>query len=293
MVHAIGECLYDLTFRSFYQVDACPGGSMLNSAVSLARSNIPVTFYSEAGNDQAGELLVSFLRSEGIETQPVHLYPGKTSLAVAFLDDHGDASYSFYQEKPEEAPVFQALDSNAGDVMLFGSSYALQLRNQENIRKLAKSIKERNGWVIYDPNFRKTAGCTKLIHEVVNDNIAISDIVRGSDQDFFNLFGVFDGKSAYEKVRSAGADYLIYTRNNKGVDLFTPEFEKHYDSIQVQVVSTIGAGDNFNAGLISILHGKKQNQLSEKFWDQAIAQAIIFATEVCASTANFVARKRP
>lgn len=293
MVHAIGECLYDLTFRSFYQVDACPGGSMLNSSVSLARCNIPVTFYTEAGNDQAGELLVTFLKSEGIEIKPVHLYPGKTSLAVAFLDDHGDATYSFYQERPEEAPIFYAHNPEAGDVMLFGSSYALQTRNQDNLQRLAKSIKERNGWVIYDPNFRKTAGCAKLVNEVVNANIAISDIVRGSDQDFFNLFGVFDGRSAYEKVRNAGADYLIYTRNNKGVELFTPEFEKHYDSIQVQIVSTIGAGDNFNAGLISILHGMKQNQLTEKFWNQAIAQAIIFATEVCASAANFVARIRP
>jgi fructokinase len=112
--------------------------------------------------------------------------------------------------------------------------------------------------------------------------------VRGSDQDFFNLFGVKDGQAAYRKIQNERSKILIYTRNRDGVDLFTPWFVKHYEVPDLQVVSTVGAGDNFNAGLISVLHGMKYIPETENFWDEAIDQAIIFASEVCASRDNFV-----
>jgi len=116
----------------------------------------------------------------------------------------------------------------------------------------------------------------------------LADIVRGSDQDFYNLFRASDGAEAYRYIQAAGAKILIYTRNSEGVELYTPWFSKKYEVPVVQVVSTIGAGDNFNAGLIYELHKIKHIPEFENFWDEAIHQAIIFASEVCASNNNFV-----
>ncbi len=288
MVHAIGESLYDLTFSDVHQVWACPGGSMLNTAVSLGRRNIPVRFYTEVGNDSAGNLLCRFLDSNNIETSSIHVYKGKTSLALAFLDENGDADYEFYPQRPDNAPEFILPEIHAGDIMLFGSTYARQPRNHENILNLVRGIKRVGGILVYDPNYRITANNGSEILDLVAGNIGLSDIVRGSGQDFYNLFGVKDGAAAYRKIQEAGSKILIYTRSHEGVDLFTPWFLKHYEVPDIQVVSTIGAGDNFNAGLISVLHGMKFIPETENFWDEAIDQAIIFASEVCASRNNFV-----
>lgn len=287
-MHAIGESLYDLTFQNSNSVWACPGGSMLNSAVSLSRRSVPVRFYTEIGNDKTGNLLTDFLKTNRIITDSISIYSGKTSLALAFLDAKGDAEYEFYTYRPELPPEFVIPPIVKGDIMLYGSTYARQPRNQSNVTKMAGLIKKNDGILIYDPNFRATADNSPEIIDLVSVNIGLADIVRGSDQDFYNLFRASDGAEAYRYIQAAGAKILIYTRNSEGVELFTPWFSKKYKVPVVQVVSTIGAGDNFNAGLISELHKIKHIPEFENFWDVAIHQAIIFASEVCASNNNFV-----
>lgn len=288
MIYAIGESLYDLTIRDVHQAGACPGGSMLNTVVSLARHNIPVTFYSEVGIDKTGSLLLQFLRSNHINTESIDVYDGKTPIALAFIDEKGNADYEFYTDKPESAPHFTIPQINPGDMMLFGSTYARQMRNRNNILNLAHMVNSGGGFVVYDPNYRKTAHGADEIIPFIEENIGLADMVRGSDEDFFNLFGTKQGKETYAHVQSKGAEILIYTRNRDGVDLFTPWFSKHYGVPDIQVVNTIGAGDNFNAGLLSVLHGCKLIPQSEEFWDKAIGEAIIFASEVCAGNHNFV-----
>lgn len=288
MVHAIGESLYDLTFQNTHQVWACPGGSMLNSAVSLSRRSVPVRFYTEIGNDKTGDSLLTFLKSNNIISDSVSIYNGKTSLALAFLDAKGDAEYEFYTCRPDVPPDFLIPPVEQGDIMLFGSTYSRQPRNHENISRMAALVKKNDGILIYDPNFRKTADNRPEIIDLVSANIGLADIVRGSDQDFLNLFGAKNGAEAFRKVEAAGAKILIYTRNSEGVELFTPWFRKFYKVPEIQVVNTIGAGDNFNAGLIYELHKIKNIPEFENFWDEAIHQAIIFASEVCASNNNFV-----
>ena len=59
-------------------------------------------------------------------------------------------------------------------------------------------------------------------------------------------------------------------------------------------VSTIGAGDNFNAGVLFGLlkHGITRQMLvqglSEKQWDQIISYGLRFASESCKSIRNYV-----
>ena len=43
---------------------------------------------------------------------------------------------------------------------------------------------------------------------------------------------------------------LIYTANKHGVHLFTENFHKIFNVPNIKPVSTVGAGDNFSAGLI-------------------------------------------
>ena len=288
MIYAIGESLYDLTISDVHKAGACPGGSMLNASVSLARYKFPVTFFTEVGNDKTGSLLLQFLRSNHVNTASIHIYDGKTPIALAFIDEKGDADYVFYADRPENAPHFTLSMVNSGDIMLFGSTYARQIRNRTNILNLAHKVKSGGGLVVYDPNYRKTAGDEDEIIPVVDENIRLANIVRGSDEDFFNLFGTKEGKETYELIQSKGADILIYTQNRNGVDLFTPLFSKHFTVPDIRVVNTIGAGDNFNAGLLSVLHGHNFIPQTEKFWDKAITEAIIFASEVCGSNNNFV-----
>jgi len=115
---------------------------MLNSAVSLSRRSVPVRFYTEIGNDKTGNLLTDFLKTNRIITDSISFYSGKTSLALAFLDAKGDAEYEFYTYRPDSPPDFMIPPVEQGDIMLFGSTYARQPRNHENISRMAALIKK-------------------------------------------------------------------------------------------------------------------------------------------------------
>jgi fructokinase len=86
---------------------------------------------------------------------------------------------------------------------------------------------------------------------------------------------------------------LLVTAGEKGADLFTPAFSKHYDVPKITPLSTIGAGDTFSAGIIYGLYDaeapeKKLSEMTEDQWDKALECAINFATQVCMSYDNYV-----
>ena len=74
----------------------------------------------------------------------------------------------------------------------------------------------------------------------------------------------------------------------------TPQFQKDYDVPPLQPVSTIGAGDNFNAGFIygllkeHITLQQIEEGLSVAQWDALIGSAQAFSAACCQDIYNYV-----
>ena len=73
-------------------------------------------------------------------------------------------------------------------------------------------------------------------------------------------------------------------------------FEAHYPSKAIETRSTIGAGDNFNAGILfGLLRegiGKADlPNLSQADWAKIIQCGIDLSSEVCQSYDNYVSRE--
>ena len=92
------------------------------------------------------------------------------------------------------------------------------------------------------------------------------------------------GKVYLDKIKFYCPNF-IYTRGPKGVELFTAQTHLHFDVPQIKPVSTIGAGDNFNAGL---LYGILRENLSPGKWSDIISSGIDFSLEVCNSYDNYI-----
>mgnify|MGYP000043124222 CR=1 FL=1 len=74
------------------------------------------------------------------------------------------------------------------------------------------------------------------------------------------------------------------------IALRTASVSKEYDIPPLKAVSTVGAGDNFNAGIIYGLlkydvRYDDLNTIGEAKWDQIIRYGMEFAAEVCKATA--------
>jgi fructokinase len=88
----------------------------------------------------------------------------------------------------------------------------------------------------------------------------------------------------------------VYSASTEGVFVRTPVFSGKFSVRKITPVSTIGAGDNFNAGMITSIYKKhftseQLGNLKEKEWSEIISLAVDFATDVCLSYENYISRE--
>ena len=118
--------------------------------------------------------------------------------------------------------------------------------------------------------------------------------MRGSVDDFEVLFGHSDADKIYRSDISFYTRNFILTQGAKPVELRANGISKSYPVERMETVSTIGAGDNFNAGLVygMIKNNVTKQQIAdgmpEALWDKLIASAQQFAGECCKSIYNYI-----
>jgi fructokinase len=294
-IYGIGESLLDIIFKDGQPQTAKAGGSVLNSVVSMGRMNLPVSFISEYGQDDVGTLIDSFLNENGVDTSCVHRYAdGATALALAFLNERNDARYTFYKDYPKERLNITFPEIKANDIVQCGSFYAIWPEIREKFRSFLIRSNESGALILYDPNFRKAHDISAL-RPLVIENMEVAGIIRGSDEDFMNIFDAEDPDAAWKEVKNY-CRCLVYTANERGVYVRTPAFAGKFPVKKIVPVSTIGAGDNFNAGMLTAIHRKNYSKddlqnIGEKEWSEIVGTAVAFATHVCLSYENYISRE--
>ena len=295
-VIGIGETVYDIVFKEGQPRAAVPGGSTFNSMISLGRCGIPADFLSEVGNDKVGEIIRGFMVSNGVDPSHVNSLPQKTPLSLAFLDENNDASYTFYRDPAEVHPDFVYPEVGPDDIVLFGSFYALSPAVRPLVKRFLEYSKNQGAIVYYDVNFRpshiKDLG---NIGDALWENFDFADVVRGSHEDFLTLFEMDDAGQVFrDKIQDRCANFIC-TFGSRPLKVFDRQgLELEYPVAQVDTVSTIGAGDSFNAGFIYglVKRGITREMLScglpSEVWDDLIACAQSFSACCCQSTFNYI-----
>lgn len=290
-VYCIGEALLDIIFEEDTISHATPGGSMLNTAISLGRCGVPVSMISDLGQDRTGDLILDFLERNGVESRYVRRYVnGKSALALAFLDREKRAEYSFYKDYPEERFPDNLPEIFPGDIILFGSFYSLTPEIRKPLTAFLHQARKKGAFLICDPNFRKPhREQLESLRGAILENISLSSLVKGSDEDFEMIFGAHDFAGALSAVAMAGCPDLIYTRNRDGAEAMLHGKKYSAAAPFLEPVSTIGAGDAFSAGMIFALMNQgvqmPENDLG------LLTCGIVFATAVCMSKDNYIPEK--
>lgn len=293
-IYAVGETILDIIFKDGQAVTSRPGGSSFNASITLGRLGAPITFISEMGNDKVGDLIQAFLHDNGVSSRYVNRYEsGQSAIALAFLNQKSDAEYQFYKDYPHQRLDVEFPDFKADDLLIFGSFYALNPGIRPRVKVLLEKAKAAGATIIYDPNFRSShlAERDQLL-DIILENMDYATIVRASDEDLQNIFGLDNPQEAWEKMRTR-CSALVYTANAHGVHLITNNLEIKMEVEEIQPLSTIGAGDTFNAGLIYgiSLAGYTRDQLEKlerEEWEALIQRAITFSREVCLSYDNYL-----
>ena len=280
-VIGIGETVLDILFKNDQPMKAVPGGSTFNSIVSLGRASVPCAMVTEVGGDHVGDIICRHLQDNGVSLEYVCRHKHiKSHISLAFLDEHNDAQYVFYKDHASVSLDGKLPKFGKDDVVLFGSFFAINPAIRPIVGGLLHSAREAGAWLYYDVNYRKThiVDLPNVIRNI-EENMSLADVVRGSMEDFDNMYSLHDGDAIYEQV-CRHCSTLILTDGARSIRVYTPEKCETYPVQPIETVSTVGAGDNFNAGYIyAMMHG---------FHDQAscIDMAQRWSQDVCRQIGN-------
>ena len=296
-VIGIGETILDIIFRDDQPIGAVPGGSMFNGLISLGRSGVDAAFISETGNDRVGRRIISFLEDNHVDASNISVYPeAKSPVSLAFLNENNDAEYIFYKDHPHDRLEFITPDIQPNDVVMFGSFYAINPVIRPQMLAFLQYAHEQGAILYYDVNYR-ASHLKDLVKVTANilENFELADIIKGSSEDFENMYNKTGADSVYRSQIDFYCKNFIYTQGAQPIEFRAQGgLAKQYPVAATQTVSTIGAGDNFNAGFVYGLlkYGVTRDMLHEgvdaTIWDKVIAEAQQFAANVCGSINNSV-----
>ena len=304
----LGETVMDILFKEikddkaatseYVPFAAVPGGSTFNSMVSVGRSGVPCKFMGYTGNNKVGHQIVEFMHRNGISTEYFQIRNNeRAALSLAYLDSNGDADYTFYKEEPLAATDYSMPEFTEKDYFLFGSYYSICPGLRPQVKDILENAHDAGTVIYYDINFRRSHSHQKqALLPVIQENCRLSSIVRGSADDFDILFGTRDPEEIYRKHISPFCPIFICTAGAGHIFIYTPTEAHDFIVPQIpaeEIVSTVGAGDSFNAGFLCAMYHRsiRKDQvlrLSYSQWEELISNGILYSSQVCRSQHNYI-----
>lgn len=290
-----GEALMDVyvlaSTATGLRLDARIGGSPFNVAVGLARLGRRAALLTGLSRDAAGERLMQALAAEGVDTQLVVRSEAPSTLSVVSVDAAGMPHYTFYGHGTAD----RAIDGDAlptlppdARVLQFGS-YALVVEPIGSALRALAARERGRCLVAYDPNVRlNVEPDLARWRATVETMAALSHIVKVSDEDLGLLYPDSAPAEVARRWLSRGVRLVVVTRGARGSEAWTPTLHAVEAAAPVEVVDAVGAGDTFQAALLTWLD--EQQALStaglEALDDTRLAALLRFAARAAAITCS-------
>nr|WP_203615290.1 carbohydrate kinase [Streptomyces sp. SID13726] len=225
------------------------GGGPYNTAVALGRLGSPTAFCSRTSLDAFGEALLDGLREAGVDVSAVQRGTEPTTLAVATIDAHGSASYSFYVDGTADRLFTAPAELPTGTrAVSFGTCSLVLEPGASAYEELLRTASAQGVFTALDPNIR--AGLIPdpdAYRARFKSWLPSVSLLKLSEEDAHWLGGT------PREWLAAGPAAVVITHGADGLTAFTADGSVHpVPGEKVEVVDTIGAGDTVNAAL---LHG--------------------------------------
>jgi fructokinase len=268
MILTCGDALFDVfanpgSSDSGIMLEARVGGSPLNVSVALSRLGQPAAFLAKVSTDPFGRRLLAHLRSEGVDTNLVVRTGAPTTLAIVALDDKGVPSYSFYTngtaDRSLEQAELPARLPEAVRVIHIGSYTTALEPTASSLEALVRRERGRR-LISYDPNIRPSiVPDPELWRRRVAALTAQAHLVKASVEDIQFLYPGASVDGVLGDWLARGVSVAIATMGEVGAMAVTRHgVAARVGSLAVKVVDTVGAGDTFQAALLTWLaeHGR-------------------------------------
>lgn len=254
------------------------GGSMYFGSMGAASaiqnlklSGIKSFYVGPVSDDYFGGLIRSDFNSVGVETNYVRQSPFISMIAVISEDGKGGNKYSFYgrnQMNTTEHLKIEHLPSSFEEtkrIFTFGSVATTLSPSGQTLKEFARRQVADGAVVLFDPNTRPTIIPDVTIYRsALEEWIQIASVVKASEEDILFTYPDKTAEQLAQHWLSLGAKAVFITRGENGCSVFYQNETAHIAStISPFIKRTVGAGDNFNAGIVIALAEKDITLVSQ------------------------------
>lgn len=286
-VLVVGESLVDIVRAADGSLVEYAGGSAANVAVALARLGRPVRFATSYAEDAHGRIISEHLRADGVRLATDPGAVARTSTALATIGADGAAHYEFDLEWRVN-PLTEGEDPLVVHACSLGAVLA---PGADDVHDLLARLRGA-ATVSYDVNARPAiTGTGPEVVAAVERMVAISDLVKASDEDLTALYPNLDNVTAARHLLGLGPDAVVVTRGGEGATWLGTSGQAEIASLPVVVADTIGAGDTFGAALLDalwergLLGAERREALRNMSMDE-VAEVLAHAARAAAVTVS-------
>lgn len=302
MILCCGEALIDMLPRLTADGDSAfaphAGGAVFNTAIALGRLGTPAGFFSGLSTDLFGQLLTDTLAASQVDTGLAVRSGRPTTIAFVALTD-GHATYAFYDENTAGRMLtiadLPALPDTVQALFLGGISLV-----NDPAASTYEALQARAAATLptmIDPNFRAlfvdaqealTPGTRAAYMARVDRMMAAADIVKLADEEIATVFGAPDHLAFARALIARGPRVVFITQGARGARAITATQDRFVAATPVTVADTVGAGDTFNAGVLTALHrpGLLTKAALAALPDTALDAALTLGTRAAAVTVS-------
>jgi fructokinase len=255
-----GEALMDVftgaTTPTGIALDARIGGSPLNVAFGLARMGQRVAFLGGISSGELGSRLVDALRAEGVSLDAVHRSAAPTTISLIGVDAKGVPEYAFYGTGAADRTLpLAALDAMpAAARLLHVGSYTMVVGDTAATQRALVERVHGKMVVSYDPNLRLNVEPDLAVWRATLEwMLPRIDVLKLSDEDLGLLYPGIDPAAFAADCLGKGAGLVALTRGGQGAFAWHASGVCDVPPVVVDVIDTVGAGDTFQAALLTRL----------------------------------------
>ena len=291
-----GEALFDVFSTGVtptgLALDARIGGSPLNVAVGLARLGQAAGLVTVLSDGFLGERLRQHLEQERVDLSLALEHPAPTTLSLVGVDAQGVPSYAFYgdagADRLLDESILQAWPDGVACIHV-GSYSTVMGRTAVTQRALVERERARS-LIAYDPNVRLNVEPDVAVWRAqVEWTLSRAHLVKVSDEDLRLLYPGDTSAAFAARALAAGVSLVVVTRGGDGAVGWTPQVSAlEVPPVPVEVVDTVGAGDTFQAGLLTWLaeHDRLSSHALARLHRDELARALGCSARAAAITCS-------
>ncbi len=245
-----------------------PGGKGYNQAIAASVLGTNVTFLTTVGNDEYGKYAIQYLKNKNVNVKYQMIDNISTAFATILTDRFGK----------NQVTVFSGASNylNKDDVLLIeedikkASYVLLQLEvSKEVLLETIRIAEENNVKVVLNP-----APAKYSIEDEIYKKVDIITPNEVEARDIFHIPTSINVLEYGEYLKDKINNIVVITLGDKGCLLVKNNYYKYFEPVIVNAVDSTGAGDIFNASLVTMLSNGYDIEAAIEFAVKVSAESV-------------------